>query len=103
MTINIAILGPGRIAENSLAPAVARVDGIQLWSVLSRDRERAAACGEVVKVRSVINNRVWGSPHDETAAVCVQFENGSTAEICTSVLFDAPRRMEVYGSDGHAL
>ena len=35
--------------------------------------------------------------------MCLQFENGSTAEICTSVVFDAPRRMEVYGSEGHAL
>lgn len=60
-------------------------------------------CGEVTRVRSVINNAVWGSPHDETAVLAMQFENGATAEICTSVLFDAPRLMEVYGSAGHAL
>ena len=61
------------------------------------------SCGEVVKVRSVIDHHVWGSPHDETAVVAVQFENGATAEICTSVIFDAPRRMEVFGADGHAV
>ncbi len=60
-------------------------------------------CGEVAEVKSVISNAVWGSPHDETAVLALKFENGSTAEICTSVLFDAPRRMEVYGSEGHAL
>ncbi len=60
------------------------------------------SCGEIVKVSSVINNAVWGSPHDETAVLALQFENGSTAEICTSVLFDAPRRMEIYGSKGFA-
>jgi 1,5-anhydro-D-fructose reductase (1,5-anhydro-D-mannitol-forming) len=256
MSLNIAILGPGRIANDSLAPAIRRVDGVNLWSVLSRDRGRAAAfaekhgaaapqpayddldallsdpdlhavliaspdrlhadqairaaragkhvftekpmaaeadecramveacssagvrlgvayhmrwhaghrrlaqmahaggfgelrhmrvmwsrrqadasnwraspevgrwwslagvgthcldqvrwfmlpsCGEVVRVRSAINRQVWGSPHDETAAVVLQFENGATAEICTSVVFDAPRRMEVYGSSGHAI
>ena len=61
------------------------------------------SCGEVTEVASVISNSVWGSPHDETAVVALQFENGSTAEICTSVLFDAPRVMELYGSEGHAV
>jgi 1,5-anhydro-D-fructose reductase (1,5-anhydro-D-mannitol-forming) len=61
------------------------------------------SCGEITDVRSVINRAVWGSPHDETAVVALQFANGSTAEICTSVLFDAPRMMEVYGSTGHAI
>jgi 1,5-anhydro-D-fructose reductase (1,5-anhydro-D-mannitol-forming) len=41
--IRIAIVGPGRIADGRLAPALARVDGARLWSVHSRDRERAAA------------------------------------------------------------
>jgi 1,5-anhydro-D-fructose reductase (1,5-anhydro-D-mannitol-forming) len=61
------------------------------------------SCGEIVQVSSVISNAVWGSPHDETAVLALKFDNGATAEICTSVLFDAPRRMEVYGSAGHAL
>ena len=61
------------------------------------------SCGEIAQVSSVISNAVWGSPHDETAVLALKFENGATAEICTSVLFDAPRRMEIYGSDGHAI
>jgi predicted dehydrogenase len=61
------------------------------------------SCGEVTQVRSVINNSVWNSPHDETAVLALQFENGSTAEICTSVLFTAPTSMEVYGSQGYAI
>ena len=31
MTLNIALLGTGRIAENSLAPAVVAATGVQLW------------------------------------------------------------------------
>ena len=61
------------------------------------------ACGEVTAVRSVINNSVWHSPHDETAVLALQFEDGSTAEICTSVVFTAPTSMEVYGSEGYAI
>ena len=60
-------------------------------------------CGEVKRLVSVIDRSVWQGPHDETAVLALQFESGSTAEICTSVLFGAPRRMEVYGADGIAI
>src|SRR6185436_5427085 len=43
MTLRIGILGPGLIADQKLAPALRRVPGACLWSVLSRDRARAAA------------------------------------------------------------
>jgi predicted dehydrogenase len=43
MTVNIAMLGTGSIADDALAPALKRVAGANLWSVLSRDRERARA------------------------------------------------------------
>jgi 1,5-anhydro-D-fructose reductase (1,5-anhydro-D-mannitol-forming) len=61
------------------------------------------SCGEIVDVRCVINNSVWNSPHDETAVVALRFENGSTVEICVSVLFDGPKILEIYGSDGYAI
>ena len=61
------------------------------------------SCGEVVRLTPVITRNVCGGPHDETALLALEFESGATAEICTSVLFDAPKRMEVYGSEGHAL
>ena len=60
-------------------------------------------CGEVTAMESVINRSVYGGPNDETALLAIQFENGSTAELCSSVLFQGPRRMEVYCSDGHAI
>ena len=41
MTLNFAILGTGRIAHNQLAPALSRAEGARLWSVLSRDLDRA--------------------------------------------------------------
>ena len=60
-------------------------------------------CGEVTAIESVINRSVFAGPHDETAVLALQFENGSTAELCSSVLFKGPRVMEIYGSDGHAI
>lgn len=60
-------------------------------------------CGEVTAIESVINQSVYGGPNDETAVLAIQFENGSTAELCSSVLFQGPRRMEVYCSDGYAI
>ena len=61
------------------------------------------SCGEVVRLTPVIARNVFRGPHDETALLALEFESGATAEICTSVLFDAPKRMEVYGSEGYAL
>ena len=60
-------------------------------------------CGEINKTESVINRAVYGGPHDETALSVYQFENGSTAELCVSVLYQGPRIMELYGSDGYAI
>ena len=61
------------------------------------------SCGEVVRLTPAIARNVFRGPHDETALLALEFESGATAEICTSVLFDAPKRMEVYGSEGYAL
>ena len=61
------------------------------------------SCGEVTRLTPLVTRNVFRGPHDETALLALEFESGATAEICTSVLFDAPKRMEVYGSEGHAL
>ena len=61
------------------------------------------SAGEVCAVESVVDRSVWNSPHDETAVVALHFENGATAEVCTSMQFDAPTRVEVYGEDGWAV
>ena len=61
------------------------------------------SCGEITRITPHIARNVFRGPHDETALLALEFESGATAEICTSVLFDAPRRMEVYGNDGYAL
>ena len=42
MSINVGIIGTGRIAHMQLAPAMQHVRGARLWSVLSRDEKRAA-------------------------------------------------------------
>ncbi|MBS3787516.1 Gfo/Idh/MocA family oxidoreductase [Candidatus Bipolaricaulota bacterium] len=41
MTINFGIVGPGNIADRSLAPAINEVEGARLWSVTSRSIKRA--------------------------------------------------------------
>jgi UDP-N-acetyl-2-amino-2-deoxyglucuronate dehydrogenase len=58
------------------------------------------SCGEVASVNSTISSGHWGSPHDETALVQMKFDSGATAEFCSSVLFDAPSRFEIYGENG---
>jgi 1,5-anhydro-D-fructose reductase (1,5-anhydro-D-mannitol-forming) len=60
-------------------------------------------CGEIVVQENLISREVWKGPHDETALVSLGFESGATAEICSSVLFDAPKRMEIFGSDSYAI
>ncbi len=60
-------------------------------------------CGGIVHSESVINRQVYKGPHEETALLSYQFENGSTADLCASVLYQGPRVMELYGSDGYAI
>jgi predicted dehydrogenase len=43
VSVRFGIIGTGGIAEGALAPAVAKVRGAELWSVLSRDQERGRA------------------------------------------------------------
>jgi 1,5-anhydro-D-fructose reductase (1,5-anhydro-D-mannitol-forming) len=59
--------------------------------------------GEITEVRSMTSRSVWKSPNDETALVQLRFKNGATADILASVLFDSPRRLEIYGSKANAL
>ena len=61
------------------------------------------AHGEVETLTSVVNRSVFGGAHDETAVVAMQFASGATAEFCSSVLFESPSRLEVYGSDDYAV
>ncbi|MDF1590780.1 MAG: hypothetical protein P1P89_04625 [Desulfobacterales bacterium] len=51
MTINIAIIGPGKIAGNQLAPALAQVEGARFWSVMSRDLQRASEFAKAHKAQ----------------------------------------------------
>lgn len=60
-------------------------------------------CGEVVDIKSIITHDVWKGPNDETALISLRFANGATADLCSSVLFQAPTRFELYGSAGYAV
>ena len=61
------------------------------------------SAGEVEIVSAVASNSRWKSANDELAVLTLRFENGATAEICSSSLFAAPTRLEVYGSDSYFL
>ena len=63
----------------------------------------APAGGAITGLRSSIGRTVWGGPHDEQATVTLSFESGAQATLCSSALFKAPTRMEVYGSEGFAV
>lgn len=55
MTLNIGIVGTGRIAHTQLAPALQQVNGARLWSVLSRDAGRAAQFAAQHGARAPVN------------------------------------------------
>ncbi|MFT5507574.1 MAG: putative dehydrogenase [Hyphomicrobiaceae bacterium] len=59
-------------------------------------------CGEVVEIKSVISRDVWKGPNDETALISLRFASGATADLCSSVVFQAPTQFELYGSKGYA-
>jgi predicted dehydrogenase len=43
MTLGLALLGTGRIAESAFIPAIQAVDGARLVAVFSRHKARTAA------------------------------------------------------------
>lgn len=59
-------------------------------------------CGKVVEQTSLITHDKWKGPNDETALISFKFESGATAELCSSVLFNAPTLFEIYGDSGFA-
>jgi len=59
-------------------------------------------CGEVVEVQSLIARDVYKGPNDETAMIALRFKSGATADLTSSVLFQAPTQWELYGSEGFA-
>ena len=82
MTMNIAMLGTGRIADGQLAPALAEVDGARLWSVLSRDAERG---------------RAFAARHGAVAANAVHTDLGSLLadDDLDAVLIATPDKLHV--------
>ena len=48
----VGVIGPGGVADQWLAPALARVPGARLWSVLGRDAGRVSAFAEKHKAAS---------------------------------------------------
>lgn len=60
------------------------------------------SCGKITEIKSLISREVWQGPNDETALLTMKFESGATADLCSSVLFNAPSQFEVYGTEGYA-
>ena len=61
------------------------------------------ACGEVAEIKSLITRDFFKGPNDETALISLKFANGATADLCSSVLFQAPTKFELYGTKGYAM
>jgi len=59
--------------------------------------------GEITDIKALCSHSVWDTTHDESAIVSIRFESGATAEFFSSVLFDSPSRIEIYGSKGIAV
>ncbi len=58
------------------------------------------SCGAIKEAHAVTSNGVFKGPHDETALVSLVLENGATAHVLSSVVFRAPRVVEIFGTDG---
>ncbi|MFO0560762.1 MAG: Gfo/Idh/MocA family oxidoreductase [Polyangiales bacterium] len=58
--------------------------------------------GEVTELRALWSSPKFRSRHDESTMLSMRFEDGSTAEVFASVLFRAPRRVELFGDEGYA-
>lgn len=71
------------------------IDMVRWWLVES--------CGEVDQVRALATRGVWKGPNEETASIALRFENGATADILCSTVFDSPTRLEVYGTEGSVI
>lgn len=57
--------------------------------------------GDPLKETScLVSSPVFGSAHDETSIVSLVFESGVTASVLSSVVFRAPRVVEIFGSKG---
>lgn len=58
--------------------------------------------GELADAHALTAHPCHGGPHDETAMLALRFADGATADILTSVLFRAPRSIELFGDAGSA-
>jgi 1,5-anhydro-D-fructose reductase (1,5-anhydro-D-mannitol-forming) len=62
----------------------------------------APVCGDLTDLRALTTAFVHGGPHDESAVLALRFADGATADILTSVLFRAPRSVDIYCDRGSA-
>jgi hypothetical protein len=58
-------------------------------------------CGEVTNINFITTNKKFGL-NDESVIISLEFESGATASIFTSVLFDSPFQLDVYGEKNKA-
>jgi predicted dehydrogenase len=59
--------------------------------------------GEIENMTSLISRSRWHGPHDETAMLSLRFENGATAQICSSVRFKSRSKLEMFGTQGEII
>lgn len=54
-------------------------------------------------LKSIINNNIWNGPNDESAVIAGKLSSGITVEIVSSIQFGPYNRLEIFGSNGHAI
>lgn len=58
---------------------------------------------EWASLKSITTNQIWQGPHEESAIIAGKLSSGITIEIVCSVQFGPYNRLEIFGSDGHAI
>ena len=56
--------------------------------------------GEITTAKALFSNGVFPGARDETSLVSLAFESGATAQVLSSVVFRAPRLVEIFGTTG---
>lgn len=70
------------------------------WLLKAAGTHEGRSLQTIKETSCVVSSPVFGSAHDETSLVGLVFESGVTASILSSVVFRAPRVVEIFGSKG---
>src|SRR5215831_17423199 len=92
MSLGIALLGTGRIADHAFAPAVQATDGAQLVAVLSRDQRRGAAFAQRHAIPAVYDDLATLLRSPQVDAVIVATPDAThEPQVIAAAMCEAPQ------------